>query len=229
MYISWLSGKMFRKYSLILILTIGLAFQGCIARKTIDNSSERKTEIYKELKKIKVDVERLQKQIDTFKESGKQLRIENEKELARVIERNQLLNQELNRLKADNETLKKILLNIQVKVSPAGPVPHKVEKNIEALKIEVKIKVLSGDGNPEHAIKMAEKLKKFGYKIESIGRAPRSNFKVTTIYFKPNVKNEVKRLVSKLNVNHILKPLSWSSDYNIIVVTSKNKKATIKD
>lgn len=97
-----LKGKMFRRYSLVLILTAGLAFQGCAALKSNDNSSEGKNEIYQELKIIKVDVERLHQQIDIFKESNQQHRIENEKELARVIERNQLLTQEVNRLRAES-------------------------------------------------------------------------------------------------------------------------------
>lgn len=220
-----LKGKIFKRYWLIFMLAIGLAFQGCTALKTKDNSADGGNDIYKELKIIKVDVERLHQQIDIFKESNQQHRIENEKELARVIERNQLLTQEVNRLRADNETLKKKLLNIQIKVNTVGPEPPKAGKNIGALII----KVLSGDGNSDYAVKMAKKLKTFGYKIKLIDKAPRSNFKVTTIYFKPNAKNEAKHLGSKLGVEHILKPLSWSSGYNIIVVTRKNKKSAIKD
>jgi hypothetical protein len=220
---------MFKRYSLVFMLTIGLAFQGCAAPKPTvidsDIGSERENEIYKEIRIIKVDVERLHEQIDTFKESNQQPIIENEKEIARVIERNQLLNQEVNKLREDNETLKKKLLNIQIEVNTVAPVPPEAEKDIGTLKI----KVLCGDGDLDYAVKMAEKLQTFGYKIPLIDKAPRSNFKVTTLYFKPNTKNEVKRLGSKLGIEHILKPLSWSSGYNIIVVTSKNEKPAIKD
>ena len=68
-----------------------------------------------------------------------------------------------------------------------------------------------------------------GEEIKLIDRAPRANFKVTTIYFKPNVKNAAKRLGSILGGRHIIKPLTWSSGYNIIVVTIKAKKPAIND
>ena len=94
----------------------------------------------------------------------------------------------------------------------------KLEKDIRQLKI----RVLSGDGALNSAEEMARKLRNMGYKIESIDRAPRSNFLRNTVYFAPGFQNEAKRLVISLGGNTILKPLSCSSIFDLIVVTGKN-------
>jgi serine protease inhibitor ecotin len=66
---------------------------------------------------------------------------------------------------------------------------------------------------------MAKRLKGMGHDIQTIDQAPRSNFNITTIYFAPNSKYEAKRLMSTLGEKFLLKPLSWSSKFDLIVVT----------
>ncbi len=85
----------------------------------------------------------------------------------------------------------------------------------------LKLKVLSGDGDLNSAKRMAKKLGNMGYKIKLVDRAPRSNFLRNTVYFASGFQDEAKRLVSSLGNNTILKPLTWSSKFDIIVVTGK--------
>lgn len=98
---------------------------------------------------------------------------------------------------------------------------EKKRKRIPAV-ATLKLKVLSGDGDLNSAKRMAKKLGNMGYKIRLIDRAPQSNFLRNTVYFALGFQDEAKRLVSSLGDNTILKPLSWFSIFDIIVVTGKN-------
>lgn len=181
--------------------------------------------MYDELKKLQVENEKLQNQIESIKELNRQLRLENEKKLAHVSEQNRSLNQEIDRLKmdhqrinAENESLKNQLAGIPAKTKTSAPAPAKVKKAVKGLKI----KVLYGDGQPKSAEKMAQRLKEMGHDIQVIDQAPRSNFDITTIYFAPNSKYEAKRLMSDLGDKFLLKPLSWPSKFDLIVVTGSS-------
>jgi hypothetical protein len=97
---------------------------------------------------------------------------------------------------------------------------YEMEKDIG----EVKIKTLSGNGDLHSAREMAKKLRKMGYKITAIDFAPRSNFVRNTVYYAPEFQNEARRLVSRLGGNTIVKPLTWSSIFDLIVVTGQKQQ-----
>ena len=46
--------------------------------------------------------------------------------------------------------------------------------------------------------------------------------KRATIYFDPNSKYEAKRINADLGDNFLLKPLSWPSEFDLIVVTGSS-------
>jgi hypothetical protein len=83
----------------------------------------------------------------------------------------------------------------------------------------LRVKVLSGNGKTSSARAMSEKLKKLGYKTQNAGLAPRSNFDVTTIYYARNYKSEAQHMATQLDGGAIVKPLTWPSDFHVIVVT----------
>ena len=93
----------------------------------------------------------------------------------------------------------------------------------------LKLKVLSGDGDLNSAKKMAKKLRNMGYKIKLIDRAPQSSFLRNTVFFALGFQDEAKRLGFSLGDNTILKPLSWSSIFDIIVVTGKNGQSNFME
>lgn len=83
----------------------------------------------------------------------------------------------------------------------------------------LKVKVLSGDGKISSAKQMAKTLIKIGYSVKLTGMAPRSNFAATTVYFAPDYQKEANAMAIQLGGNTISKPLTWPSEFNIIVVT----------
>jgi hypothetical protein len=82
--------------------------------------------------------------------------------------------------------------------------------------------VLSGYGDLNSAKEMAEMLKAMGYRVKSIDYASRSSFSRNTVFFAPEFKKEAEMLVSRLGGDMILKPLSWYSIFDLVVVTGKN-------
>jgi len=86
----------------------------------------------------------------------------------------------------------------------------------------LKIKVLSGDGNLASAQEMAKRLGGMGYEIKAIDLAPQSSFLRDTVYFTSRSRLQAKRLLSHLGSDAILKPLTWPSVFDLIIVTGKN-------
>ena len=158
-----------------------------------------------------------------------------EKQLPKAVDKNEItkardenkslvqemgkLREDLQSLSAENERLEKMLAGIQVKEEPPPPVLHKVKKDIGRLNI----KVLSGDGNLNSAKRMAKQLGDMGYRVQMIDRAPRATFKTSVIFYAANVVDEARRLHTDLGYNPILKPLTWSSRFDIILVTGSSQ------
>lgn len=223
---------MFRTYLIIILLHLGLIFQGCATFEYLDGSSKEeiskfkmtKEEIRNEMDMVKVENVSLQKQIDISRKENQEIRDENKNKMAMMKHNNELLNEQINKIKkekqrisSENQVLTKKLTEPQLKRETCSSESHELEKNIP----ELKIKVLSGDGNLNSAKKMAKMLRKMGYKIKFIDSAPRSNFLQNTVYFAPKFQNEAKSLVLNLGNNTIHKPLDWSSIFDLIVVTGE--------
>ena len=88
-------------------------------------------------------------------------------------------------------------------------------------KIYMYIKVLSGDGDINSARAMANELKNLGYKVDHIEMAPRSSSTQNIVFYALNFQNEARRLADSLSGKPVLKPISWPSIFDIIVVTGK--------
>jgi len=225
--------KMFRAYLIILILHLGLIFQGCVALEYLDGSSEEeikrfkmtKEEMRDEMERLKIENAKLQEQINTPREENQRIKDENEKKMASMIDQNERLNEEIDKLKKDrqkisdeNQVLTEKLNKPELKYTTASSKSYELKKDIR----KSKIKVLSGDGNLNSARKMAKNLRNMGYKIKLIHYASRSSFLRNTVYFAPKFQKEAKRLVLSLGDNAISKPLTWPSVFDLIVVTGKN-------
>jgi len=196
------------------------------SKKEAKNLKMSKSEMVEALSKLEIENEKLQQQIDIEKEMNQGLRIEFEKKLTYVSERNQSLNKEIYKLKTDiqnlinkNDALIKKLEDLPAESKISTPVSKKSEKDIGRLKI----KVLWGDGNPDSAASLVSRLKKFGYNIQMTDQTPRPNFLITTIFFAPDFEFEAKRMISDLGGNLLLKPLSWPSTFDLILVTGSKK------
>ena len=224
---------MIRACLIIFIVHLCFIFQGCATSEHLEGSSKEeaeefkmtKEEMWNEMERLKVENANLQRKIDTLREEKQRIRDENESNMASMRDQNEVLNEQVNRLKEenqritdDNQLLAKRLAELQLKHETLASGSYELEKDIGKLKI----KVLSGDGNLNSAKEMASKLRNMDYKIELIHYAPRSNFLRDTVYFAPKFQKEAERLAFSLGGNTVVKPLSWTSVFDLIAVTGKN-------
>jgi hypothetical protein len=149
------------------------------------------------------------------------LRGENENELVRLREENELLSEQIKnvtkenqKVKYENKSLVKILTRQKGTLLSQS---NALKKYIQKLKI----KVLSIDSK-NSAEKMAKRLNEIGYDIKSISYAPQSKFLRNTVYFTQEFKDEAEQLAVSLGGNTTFKPLNWPSVFDLIVVTGKN-------
>jgi len=95
--------------------------------------------------------------------------------------------------------------------TPAGE-PAKVAPST------VKLKVLSGTGNLLSGQQMAKTLTDKGYKAESVDLAPRP-FEQNTVYYAKGREAAAEEIRKIIGGDAVAKPLSWDSEFEIIVVT----------
>jgi TolA-binding protein len=226
-------GAKMSKHYLVIILGIGLLLQNCSTLKSQDGSSQEEattskdTSIQPEKETVatKMEVEYLQQQIDRLQEENSRIQDENKSELAQVNAQNEALKEEIELLKQEITKInqeQKVTISKKADIKEEGMLSSsdlsKLVKNTQ----RVNIKVLAGDGNLVSAKNMFKKLSDMGYRVDSIGSAPRSDFQTTTIYFEPIFQNQAKELALRMGSNVIVKPLSWPSIFDLIVVTGKN-------
>lgn len=103
----------------------------------------------------------------------------------------------------------------EIKKAPEEkPIVSQKEVTIKALRM----KVLSGNGKLSAARDMSTKITKMGYKIDDIGLASRSDFKMTTIYYAPEYRKEADNLAARLGGEAVSKLMTWPSVFHIILV-----------
>lgn len=218
---------MFRTFLSILIVSLSLIFQACSVFEYLDGSSMEEIENFRSTKqKTQSDLERskieninLKKQVEISKKENQKIRDTKMHEIARTRDQNRRLNKGLSRQKEEKRVLTTKIDGLQKKYETLSRESRELGRDIGKLKI----KVLSGDGDLNSAREMKKKLIDLGYKIKFIQPAPRSNFKQNTLYFASAFQTEAKQLASKLGDKTILKPLTWNSVYDLIVVTGKNR------
>ena len=234
---------MYKGFIIVLIMQLGFFIHGCTTLEHIDSSSNEELKKFKtskygmmhEIEKVKADNVNLQRQIDILNILVKEkqriidekeskvagLRGENENEVIRLREENELLSEQIKnvtkenkKVKYENKSLVKILTRQKGTLLSQS---NALKKYIQKLKI----KVLSRDSK-NSAEKMAKRLNEIGYDIKSISYAPQSKFSRNTVYFVPEFKDEAEQLVVSLGGNTTFKPLNWPSVFDLIIVTEKN-------
>ena len=234
---------MYRGFIIVLIMQLGFFIHGCTTLEHIDSSSKEELKKFKmskyemiyEMEKVKADNVNLQRQIDVLNALVKEnkriseekestiagLRGENENEVIRLREENELLSEQIKnvtkenqKVKYENKSLVKILTRQKGTLLSQS---NALKKYIQKLKI----KVLSRDSK-NSAEKMAKRLNEIGYDIKSVSYAPQSKFSRNTVYFTQEFKDEAEQLVVSLGGNTTFKPLDWPSVFDLIVVTEKN-------
>jgi hypothetical protein len=83
----------------------------------------------------------------------------------------------------------------------------------------LRIKVLAGSGGLSAARKMSKTLQDLGYKVERLDRASTAHFKSDTVYYAKDSEKEAGELAGRLGQGIVVKPLTWPSVFDIIVLT----------
>ena len=175
-------------------------------------------ELWVENERLKIRNAELQEQIGVLGKENERIIDESGRRLARLREENQLLSLQIGELTEENQVIARKLAELQRRGEPRTSAAREAEKDIGT----GKIKVLSGDGNLNSAREMESRLEKMGYRVRAIDLAPYASFSGNTVYFAPGFHGAAKALVSSLDGKAILKPLSWPSIFDLIIVTGKN-------
>jgi hypothetical protein len=85
----------------------------------------------------------------------------------------------------------------------------------------LKIKVLAGDGDIASARGLSQRLGKMGYRVKLIDKAPRSDFDTTIVFYGKDHRAAGEAMAKQLGSGTATRPLTWSSDFDIIVVTGR--------
>ena len=83
------------------------------------------------------------------------------------------------------------------------------------------IKVLSGDGDIASARSLSNRLGKMGYRVKLIDKAPRSDFNGIVVYYGNEHRASAETMAKRLGGGTATRPLTWSSAFDIIVVTGR--------
>jgi hypothetical protein len=214
---------MLRTCFLVLVLYLGFVFQGCAALEYFDGSSREeivqfrmtREEMWNEMKTLQFKNANLGRQLEILREQNQRITDQTESKIAEITDKNAALANEIRRLEEENKTA---IDENRVLAEKVSTLQHEYE-TLSTRKLRVK--VLTGDGNLNSAIDMARKLESMGYTIGLIDHAPRSNFSQNTVFFASKSQHQANCLVTGLGDNTISKPLSWSSVFDLIVVTGK--------
>ena len=204
----------------LFFLVVSPVFIGCGVFDFLRGDSDKHTkiatvkrdQIQEEVDRLRAENADLTKRIGLLKNESKSSIDETIREMAKVEDEQKPLNQELAKLREENNRI----------TTENASFKEKLEEFQKKVLRDLKIKVLSGDGDLRSAKSMTKKLMGMDYEIRLIGYAPQSNFEKNTVYFKPDFEKEGKRLVSRLGANTLIKPLTWSSIFDLIIVTGKN-------
>lgn len=191
---------------------------GCSLFRSIDNSSPE------EMRKFQATKDELWDQaqaLEREKAAARKQLADQEAEIARV--KKELIYWQNETAQADgrfvelNKTVE--ALNSQLK-QPPEPAPQPPQKAAPQGK-QLLIKVLAGNGKIAAAHRLAKKLEGMGYRIEGTDLARRWDYKVTTIFYGPGNKNDAAVMAKRLGKGVVLKPRTWRSVFNLVVVSGR--------
>ncbi len=191
----------------VLVLVLVFSFLGCAGMKKEPSSSQQMlADMHQDLTQCRSENEALAKQTEVMKkeEQAGIKRLQNEN-LALALQVKELQD-ELNKSKKDAA--------VNAKKEPAQSAAKAC--NLKMSKSKTRIKVLWGNGKPASAKKLAARINSLGYKVEKTGTAARQNYKTNMVYYSKDAKPAAQKLAKQLKAE--AKPLTWKSEFNILVV-----------
>ncbi len=169
--------------------------------------------------------EEMQNEIQRLKEDNQKLRGQVNR-LEKQTERSRQLGALAGKLKEENKQAKAEKSDLEHKLSRLEEEKKALESKLTDLEMrkdpsKFNISVLSGDGEIKSALETSSLLKQLGYQVKRVGLADRPSFKKPTVFYAKNFKPAADELVKILGKQARSKPFTWSSVYDIIVVTWK--------
>jgi hypothetical protein len=221
---------LYRRVIAVPLVLLVLTTTGCAFFRCIDNSSPE------EVQKFQTSKDELWNQAQSLKRWKVIYETQLADQQAEVARMNrELANCQTETARADNKVseLNRAIdgLNAQVKqnretAQTAAPPPPKETakeptKETSKERQPVRIKVLAGDGKMASATSLSKRLGKMGYRVKLIDLAPRSDFQVNTIFFGSGYRTAAATLAKRLGNGTVMKPLTWPSVFNLIIVTGR--------
>jgi hypothetical protein len=213
------------KRGAILCLILVCLISGCGVFRYFDGSSDE------EVKKFSISKKELQKEVEHLQSGNEALRtvvLQQQSRIEKFEEKDKTHLMAVSEGQTRIESLEKekndlLEENKELKAAAVKEVPLVEEQTQEKAKAaaakELRIKVLAGSGGLPAARTMSKKLQDLGYKVERLDRAATTHFKSDTVYHAKDSEKEAKELAGRLGKETVVKPLTWSSIFDIIVVT----------
>jgi outer membrane murein-binding lipoprotein Lpp len=219
---------MFTRMLCVVTLIFCLATSGCLSSRYADRDSRDEVRKSKgSIDTLNEQMAALNKEIEALKKELQQIKEEKQKEVEKLdtgegssIDQTSMTKEKLIASvpvpeKRDEIQEVDIVKKEAIKKAPKEkPIVSQKEISIKALRM----KVLSGNGKLSAAHDVSTKITKMGYRIEDIGLASRSDFKVTTVYYAPEYQKEAESLAARLGGEAISKLMTWPSVFHIILV-----------
>lgn len=217
-----------KKYLFIAGIIMIFLFSGCASLKCLDGSCERQI---KELTVTSDDMKKEMAKLNADNKEKDKLIKSSQEEIAALKKDRTALNGRIKDLQDDilkmrkqrdegAAAIKSETLTEKQAAPKAEAAADAGDKKTEQSK-SLKIKVLAGDGRLLSARLMARKLEKTGLKVEIVDLAPRADFSADTVYYLRDYEKEAREIAGRLGEKTLVKPMTWSSAFNIIVVTGK--------
>lgn len=115
------------------------------------------------------------------------------------------------------------LERVEEKARDLGERVAELERSLEAIRhrtaADLRIKALGAGGSMDAARALADELQGLGYKVESVGLAPKEKrFERVTVFYQEAYRPEAVRLAVALGGDTLVKPLTWQSVFHVVVV-----------
>jgi septal ring factor EnvC (AmiA/AmiB activator) len=194
--------------NLWMIMILAMFIGGCATTKEVSNSDNNESRIValkRSTESIRDDVSQISQNLNKLSSN-----------LEVLLERTDAIHKALvkpNTIQSDTQRISERLALIDAKL-----------KGIERRETyALYINVLSGDGKIASANAMARSLEDKGYVVQNIDFAPSASFSKHTVYYNKELKTTARELISTVGIDAQLKPLSWTTVYDIIVVTGAKR------
>jgi cell division protein FtsB len=203
-------------------------FSGCASLKCLDGSCERQIkeltvtsdDLKKETAKLDADNKEKEKIISSRQEEIAALQKDRTALNARIKDlQDEILKMRKQREEGTAAIKSETITEKQATQKAEGAADAGDRKTAQVKPL--KIKVLAGDGRLVSARLMARKIEKTGLKVEIVDLAPRADFSADTVYYRPDYEKDAKEIAGRLGEKTLVKTMTWSSAFNIIVVTGK--------